>query len=511
MPPLMSRLGAWLGPNAGTPQADTSPASHAPCTLRGQRLEGWLRWPADPFYRPLVGVFLDRQLRYIVPSRRRPGANAERKDWRCAFAADIGILAAHDPSRLAVLCLETGAPVGVLGSPVATAPDEWGVPEVIAFAEGQQPAWDCTGFARFLDLSVPDQIDLLYRDILGRGADPYGAGSFLHGIISGRLTILDVRDQLVFSGEFQQDRQASVARQLGQWCVWGGIQDIVPIIMPNPLPGGADRETDLVSSLELVARRQKLGDYLARVALGNAPSSALVRQWQHDHSVPIAALEALAAERQAARRPRPLAQPLARPLAQTYPMHFGELLGSMRIGAAGSRVADRILSQKGAKGLVVRGPYMRLPAGAYRLEMRMHGTWPATAAPRVWIEVCRSIAVPAPNALIPFLRLHAVMMSLPLGPDDRGKALHSIAFDWPASPTRLLSEQRFALRVRSDGVADLEIESVTLERVGPSSVQPASVQPASVRPASGQPASIDWRATLRSLYLPFWWRMRSLW
>ena len=193
------------------------------------------------------------------------------------------------------------------------------MPELIAFAESQQPAWDCTGFARFLDLSVPDQIDLLYRDILGRGADPPGAASCLHEIASGQLTILDIRDRLALSDELQQGRQASVARQLGQWCVWGGIQDIVPIIMPSPLPpvavpgsaapdarpGGADRETDLVSSIELVARCQKLGDYLARVALGAAPSRSRVRQWQHDHSTPIAALEALVAERQAARRTLP--------------------------------------------------------------------------------------------------------------------------------------------------------------------------------------------------------------
>jgi len=362
----MSRLRAWLSPKTGEPRLPSVlspetgeprlPSVLGPCVLRGQHLEGWLPWPADPFYRPLVGVFLDRQLRRILTTRRRPAADAEGPHWRCAFSANIGILAAHDPRRLAVICLETGAQVGALGSPVSSEVDAWGVPELIAFAERQQPHWDCTGFASFLDLSVPDQIGLLYRDILGRGVDPYGAGSFLHDIASGQLTILDVRDRLAFSDEFQQHRQASVVRQLGQWSVWGGIKDIVPIIVPSPLPAAAparsaerawaDADTDLVSSIELVARRQKLGDYLARLALGNERSPKLVRQWQSDHSAQISELTALAEGRQAARRSRAQAQAEA----QAYPMNFGELFSAMHIGAAGYRVEDRIRSHAGVAG-----------------------------------------------------------------------------------------------------------------------------------------------------------------
>lgn len=73
-----------------------------------ERVEGYMLWPVDPFYRPTVALFVGGLLTSITPTFRHLSGETDKASWVCVF----NIRLPEKPSKVGdrlLLCLETGA------------------------------------------------------------------------------------------------------------------------------------------------------------------------------------------------------------------------------------------------------------------------------------------------------------------------------------------------------------------------------------------------------------------
>lgn len=434
---------------------DTSPAQPR-LVLAGGQLRGTVPWPHDPFFRPSIGVFVGHELRAVVPTVRRPAGRAgDPAAWPCMFELPLSRLGKDvEPAGLRAICLETGMALRIqgIGSTQPGAAQEcMSVDELISLAEARRQPWDCTGFRSFLDLSLTDQIDLTYRDVLGRGPDPEAWKTSRRSLGQGELTILDVRDQMLASDEFIASRSGAVVNRLGHWLVWGGLRDIVETLVPGPLAAtgesmAADAEpgSRFVGGLEALSPAG-LGSYLARLACGNGAPAETIARWQRDHAQEVSQVVRQVTERTAARAG----------LAREAPgrMTFSGLLGTLRTGTAGRRADGRIHARPGIEGHVAFGPYVRLRAGAYRLALQFHAEQPrGDAAAVMWLEVNYG---------------DVLIARLDVADRDFGRAMLPLDFTLSAEDASRLRDAAFEFRVWTNGVGQLELIGLTLDRLGP--------------------------------------------
>jgi hypothetical protein len=311
-----------------------------------------MTWPVDAFYRPTVALFLGGGLISVSPTYRQSlGTGAKKPSWVCAFDVELPDKVSNVTNRL-LLCLETGAVLF----------DErlsegrgltCGVDELIGEALVARSPWDASGFTAFLRLPVFDQLDLLYRDYLGRGIDQEGLHDKLRELETGRSTILGVRDELLDCEEFRS-RSISHYDQVGKWIVWGGLNYAhAPLILTG------SKATSL-TSLE-ISRRVSIPETLASISLGQEADPSARRLWIEDHKQLVSQLvETL--------RVKPC-DTAAEPSRGNF--RLNGLLGMMHPGNAGIREAlgadkGHIASLSGKEGVVAFGPYLALPPGDYR-------------------------------------------------------------------------------------------------------------------------------------------------
>jgi hypothetical protein len=320
---------------------------------------------------------------------------------------------------------------------------------LISLADSQKKPWDCSGFLAFLDLSIPDQLALLYHEFLARGIDQGGMDSYRRRILNGELTILGVRDSLVASGEFEEGVRKSVNSRLGHWHVWGGLKDVHSCLVQSPTHVEADGPYDqriepgagsvFVSSLELISENQRIGAHLAGIALGSDADLDLVASWEADHSELVSALTQQVEARKAARKAKK---------TEVGRLQYNGLLGSMQVGDAGRATADGIRSRPGAKGNVFHGPYFRLSPGSYRLSLRLRcGKKRKGGRASISVEAIYN---------------HSLMLGC-LGIEESAfsRETHILEFEVPKAVG--LSGPKFEFRLFTNGVAEIELFDLSLE------------------------------------------------
>ena len=239
-----------------------------------ERVEGYMLWPVDPFYRPTVALFVGGLLTSITPTFRHLSGETDKASWVCVF----NIRLPEKPSKVGdrlLLCLETGAVLfdERLSGGVST----YDIEQLLAEGLTQRSPWDASGFTAFLRLPVFDQLDLLYRDFLGRGIDQDGFQNYLRELKSGRSTILGVRDKLLESEEFRL-RSISPYDQFGKWIVWGGLNTLCQ------LPMVTGTRASSLSCLDVVTPQVPLSDTLASISLGQQADVDTRRLWVENHS-----------------------------------------------------------------------------------------------------------------------------------------------------------------------------------------------------------------------------------
>lgn len=421
--------------------------------LEGSLLSGICDWSYDPFYRPMIGIFVKGRLVRVVPTFRRPSPVAST-GWACRFECDLGSIA-NGKDGFSVVCLETGE---VLNRSLKTIDGSRSKKEVlevkdlIDLADRGTSRWDAGGFMAFLDLAIPDQVDFMYRCILERGADPGGLESFAEQIQIGRMTILDLRDIMVTGDEFRDRIQNTIYSRLGHWIVWGGLQDVLPSLFLSPVPREQRRpgvlepapDSLMRSSLEVITEARPARDYLSALAVGSDADADLRRRWESENTQPLKEISDTISERKKART-----NAVQESQSAIRRMEFGGLLGALRIGDAGVGLADRIKSRAGLAGCVFFGPYLRLQPGDYRISLHLHARCAAPySSGQISLEVCYGDLL---------VSVGAIPSSL------YSQATHEFLFRVPASDH--LREANFEFRLFSDGSSEFEVYDVRLAQV----------------------------------------------
>jgi hypothetical protein len=135
-------------------------------------------------------------------------------------------------------------------------------------------------------------------------------------------------------------------------------------------------------------------------------------------------------------------------VGESGPLLFNGLLGSMRIGEAGRAIDDRIASRPGANGFIFYGPYMRLGPGCYQLNLRLHA------------DKTRD----GDHAVITVEAVYNELLLgwLSIGESAYSLATHVLKFEVPEKAG--LVGSRFEFRLRTNGVADIDVFDLSLER-----------------------------------------------
>lgn len=167
-------------------------------------LVGYSAWPWDPVYAPVVGCFVEGRLKHVAPCDLQPQeAGIEGPEGRCWFRMPVeGGLARMieaDRGSVALMRLEDGEPVR-FRQEGAPEPKSRSVEEIALLGRG--PARPQDGFASFLTLPVAYQLEVVFLDLLRRWPDPQARVAYLEALSDGRLTVLQVRNQLMQSSEF---------------------------------------------------------------------------------------------------------------------------------------------------------------------------------------------------------------------------------------------------------------------------------------------------------------------
>jgi hypothetical protein len=440
------------------PVADGNSRRHA-VTRSDDRLSGWIAWDDDPFFRPTIGVFVNRQLTQLVPTARqqREGRRSSQR-WKCAFTVPLNERA--QAGHIEVTCLETGELLySERRRDPGIATGELEIDDLIEIAQAKRKGWDASGFAEFLRLPRYDQLQLLYLDIFGRHVDSLGLHQYLIKMDAGD-TILDIRDSLLESDEFWCRRGAflSIDERVGQWLIWGGLRDVSRYVMPantaettfgdpakHPLVAVAE---PLRSAFEQLPASVSVADYLAKLALGGCPEETR-RLWQSANSESIDEVRAWVAHSRASR-------------PKQYRSHTGDvmisgMLSMMKVGGAGQKdpATGRVRSRDRVEGHLVYGPYIRLEPGFYRLTVRM--------------DVVAGEASPASTTGFALEACYGDLLlawkSLP--PTVARDVQYDLEFAVPSEAAELLSAAKFEFRVHSRGGCALDVGAVSLERIAP--------------------------------------------
>jgi hypothetical protein len=336
-------------------------------------LTGAISWPHDPFFRPTVGIFQAQNLILTAPTFREP---IERFDgtteWVCAFKVRSPIQAGEPRKpRLTITCLETGQILsGQAGFETDFATDggqQLSIEDLLAIGRQKRPPWSASGFQSFLELSIVDQIQLIYIDFLGREPDQSGLVYYTRGITSGAKTILDVRDEILSSEEFRE-RGLSPEERVGSWIVWGGLTQSTPFLAPSSWPESVVSPefkrwvaaySAFVSYVESISSQTDLAEHLCKLALGHHANFLLRKKWQSAHSIDIDDWYRKVKQRQSERS--------ALPPQPSYSVSFSEFLASMQPTPAKREDRSKIRLGAVELGLQVYGRCAKLRHGLYQL------------------------------------------------------------------------------------------------------------------------------------------------
>lgn len=369
---------------------DPMDVSQADVRVTGARVAGWFVWPHDLFFRPLVGLFTGRELADVIPTARQ-WCN---RQWWCSFEAE------KPDGMTAVVCLETGA---VLWPEPAPASLPRTVEDIlIATRSGSSPLLD--GFPAFLALPLRDQIDILYRDFLGKSVS-FEELAWLKKLDT--FSILDLRDALA-SDEESKLWSLQPGERRGDLCLWSGFKQVTKLL---------DTPSEGLSS-----------ETIARIALGAAfePSAAARFLAEHRSSVEAYSLE-----------------PRRDAAARFYTT--GNLLPIMKSGPGVLRDAEGRL-QSHQSGVVAYGPYMPLVPGRYRVTLDL-----AAAAP-VGLEVVQDDITLAKTMLFP---------------DEAIKTNLAVSFVVPEALERLFGKSEIEFRVTGEGATQLRTVHLSVHADGP--------------------------------------------
>lgn len=409
--------------------------------LSKERLQGYMPWPADPFYRPIVALFIGNKLASVTPTwRHMLDTGAGKPVWVCAFETALPQKVDNTTSKL-LLCLETGSVL--FHEPPSSR--EWESKcrfDQLAVEElSQRSPWDASGFLAFLALSAFDQLDLLYRDFLGRGIDEPDFKTYLQALESGRSTILDIRDDLLLSEEFRS-RRISSYDQLGKWIVWGGLKHTCA----SYVPGGSRAASR--SSLEIVRHDAPVSSVLASISLGQEADPKAKRLWIERHKEMISqVLKSLEASRNGAGAEQSRGN-----------FRLNGILAQMCSGKAGIREVfgedkGRIASMPGKEGVVAFGPYLGLPPGDYCAVFQFRTDIANNQSfVKFGIEVVYG----------PVLLAHRGLFAA-----GSRTFSFSVPFSVPDDEVSSLSESRFEFRLFCEGDGRLVLMDAAVERVAP--------------------------------------------
>ena len=418
--------------------------------LKGGKGPMALGWSDDPFFRPTVGFFVGGVLAQVAPTFRTPPDLRGPGGWPCAYQIppEIEEKQATGSEPVVAVCLESGATLWGEPEPLADQRPigRLSIDAVLSQGYARQRPWDVSGFPRFLALAPTEQVQLLYRDALGRNADPSGLAFHLETLLTGEKTILDIRDTFLGSEEFR-GRRLSRGEHVGNWIVWGGLKDV---------PSTDDLAAYLApgSGAASVGAGQPLdADGLARLALGPAATDAVLQRWKQDHGPAIATLLRPVARKATEARP-----PRATPVA------FRGMLGSMSVDRAGTMVGRSqpvVRALVGRKGHVLFGPYLSLRAGGYGLTARVRGrSDPKKAAGgHIGIDVT-------------YRDVLLAQRFFPV-PDAGVEAALTVGFAIQPTEAALMNEAHFEFRVWSDGIASFETLDIDLVDHGPAEADAA--------------------------------------
>ncbi len=464
--------------------AQDAPATSAVEFGEDGRIKGWLSWPADPIYRPVIGAFAGEALIETAATERRPapasserswlsrmtGAVTDRRsagtstDWRCFFSfaltAEQAKLAGD---RLTLQCLETGQILSpkpeIVKTTFSLRRDKFGVSDLITLGSYSKKHPDVSGFLTFLSMDPSDQLELLYTSLLRRRLDPGGLEAYLPVLYREEQTILDVRDAMLLSEEFKSQGY-TINDRIGGWLVWSGLEQIRDAALPMSLTASG---IDAMMLEQGYIGEGHLGAHLARLALRQAADGPLVQIWTVQHAEPVAlvreAIEAVASKR----RPKPHGA-----------IRLQDLLAEMEPGAAGHRHGVRVKALAGDEGLVLRGPYLALPPGAYRLTMSF--------------EMITQEGSESDNGAIARIDVgstRAIFASSPVSAEEITFGTASLDFVVPVETKRQADLRRTEFRVWTSGLAQFEITGVAVESLNEASAE------------LEQGTAIDWLTQMR--------------
>jgi hypothetical protein len=300
------------------------------------------------------------------------------------------------------------------------------------------------GFVWFLTLPIVDQIHILYLDLLGRGADPPGLDPRVAKIVSGSATILDVRDEILESHEFQSRESPAPDQCVGGWCTWSGLQYLAPkVLVPKIVRRGDDSDLGFdrcfLRYLDAVAANDGLSTHLVKLAgIRALNGTEALRSWQSRRVGLIRLIQSRARPNKEAPDPRP--HDVARPARS--------LLSSMEAGWAGIRVGAAIQSKIGVVGDVAYGPYLKLAPGEYETVIELE----QLDAPCG--ESCVICEVRASDILFGITSCHVAA----------GEPVRAVVhFEVLAESAALLNDLRFEVRISLPAPALIKINTVRLQ------------------------------------------------
>lgn len=429
-------------------------------------ITGWMSWPEDPIYRPVVGLFEHGSLRAAVPTfrnrqaisgeasvaaedlRKTPASFVPRSSWICAFDLDVGHIGGKVHLRdISVVCLETGQVLYPELSPLD--PDNRSeileIDDIITRALCLQEPPDVSGFNDYLSLPTRDQLAVLYLAILGRPIDAGGLETFDAELTAkgATTTILDIRDRMIASPEFAK-REISIYERVGLWIVWGGLCEVVPSVLSMPASLRSDpRETS--ASVHRQAASEWDIRFLAALALGPWKGQPLVSDlWVLDHR---SIRESF--------RPR-RSQVATAPVVSRAGIRLPDLLSSMEIGSAGAQGENGVRTIRGREGFVVFGPYLTLPPGQYDLTVFVENETPTEES----ADCVNDIRIEAVYGRI-------IMAYVLRSGRDLRQGSQVISFIVPELSMGSLDDALFEFRVWSRGLGQYYIRSLTLEVLPP--------------------------------------------
>lgn len=180
---------------------------------RTGEIVGYSRWPWDSLYAPAVGCFNRGRLVEVTIADlpwQEVGLHGPLERWWFRMRLDPDLVRALEEGEpeIRLMRLEDAKEIGYT---VDNADDSDRLLRVEALlsATSNDRNESLTGFTDFLEAPQDHQIEVIYRDILGRKPDEPGMQSFRRGLASGQ-SILDRRRDALLSSEFRgRDVRAS--------------------------------------------------------------------------------------------------------------------------------------------------------------------------------------------------------------------------------------------------------------------------------------------------------------